>query len=49
MVVALHHLQLLLNGLELTISIHRLDGLGKGTQLSALKSPSQSLDGGGSA
>jgi hypothetical protein len=37
MVVALHHLQLLLNGLELIISIHRLHSMGKGRRLSALK------------
>jgi hypothetical protein len=36
-VVALHHLQLLLNGLEPIISIHRLHGLRKGRCLSALK------------
>jgi hypothetical protein len=37
MVVALHHLQLLLNGLEPIVSIHRLHNLGKGRWLSALK------------
>jgi hypothetical protein len=37
MVVALHHLQLLLNGLEPIISIHRFHGLRKGRWLSALK------------
>jgi hypothetical protein len=36
-VVALHHLQLLLNGLEPIISIHRLHGLRKGRWLSVLK------------
>jgi hypothetical protein len=37
MVVALHHLQLLLNGLELIVSIHRLHSLRKVRRLSALK------------
>jgi hypothetical protein len=36
-VVALHHLQLLLNGHELIISIHRLHSMRKGRWLSALK------------
>jgi hypothetical protein len=37
MVVALHHLQLLLNGLEPIISIHCLYSMRKGRRLSALK------------
>jgi hypothetical protein len=37
MVVALHHLQLLLNRLELIISIHRLHSMRKSKRLSALK------------
>jgi hypothetical protein len=36
-VVALHHLQLLLNGLEPIVSIHRLHGMRKGRLLGALK------------
>jgi hypothetical protein len=37
MIVALHHLQLLLNRLELAISIHRLHSMRKGRWLNALK------------
>jgi hypothetical protein len=37
MIVALHHLQLLLNRLEPIIGIHRLHSLRKGRWLSALK------------
>jgi hypothetical protein len=37
MVVALHHLQLLLNGLEPIISIHQLHSMRKGRRLGALK------------
>jgi hypothetical protein len=36
MIVALHHLQLLLNKLEPVISIHLLHGMRKGRRLSAL-------------
>jgi hypothetical protein len=36
MIVALHHLQLLLNKLELVISIHRLQSMRKGRWLSEL-------------
>jgi hypothetical protein len=36
MVIAQHHLQLLLNGLESIVSIHQLHSLGKGRRLSAL-------------
>jgi hypothetical protein len=37
MIVALHHLQLLLNRLELVISIHWLHNMRKGWWLGALK------------
>jgi hypothetical protein len=37
MIVVLHHLQLLLNGLEPIISIHQLHSIRKGRRLSALK------------
>jgi hypothetical protein len=37
MIVALHHLQLLLNRLDPVISIHQLDSMRKGRWLSALK------------
>jgi hypothetical protein len=48
-VVALHYFQHLLNGLEPIIGIHRLHNTRKGRWLSALKSPSLSLGGGGGA
>jgi hypothetical protein len=37
MTIALHHFQLLLNGLESIISIHRLHNMRKGRRLSELK------------
>jgi hypothetical protein len=36
-IVALHHLHLLLNGLESTINIHQLHNMRKGRRLSAVK------------
>jgi hypothetical protein len=47
MVVALHHLQLLLNRLEPITSIHRLHSIRKDWRLSALKISSLSLGGDG--